>query len=139
MLAANRALFTVYVLKDDLKALWGYRHVGYAERFWRQWYRRAMSSGIAALKTFAQRLKPYVPGILAHCRWPLGTNIVKGINNIIKRMAYSYRDAASSSFESGPPSPEFGEEPKKTPPEGGVWELPVCSLISPYGSSRGRT
>jgi transposase len=97
LLAANRALFTVYVLKDDLKALWAYRHVGYAERFWRQWYRRAMSSGIAALKTFAQRLKPYVPGILAHCRWPLGTNIVEGINNtikVIKRMAYGYRDDA---------------------------------------------
>lgn len=97
LLAANRALFTVYVLKDDLKALWSYRHSGYAERFWRQWYRRAMSSGIAPLKTFAQRLKPYVPGILAHCRWPLGTNIVEGINNtikVIKRMAYGYRDDA---------------------------------------------
>lgn len=97
LLAANRALFTVYVLKDDLKALWSYRHSGYAARFWRQWYRRAMSSGIAALKTFAQRLKPYVPGILAHCRWPLGTNIVEGINNtikVIKRMAYGYRDDA---------------------------------------------
>jgi transposase len=97
LLAANRALFTVYVLKDDLKALWDYRHIGYAERFWKQWYRRAMSSRIAALMTFAQRLKPYVPGILAHCRWPLGTNIVEGINNtikVIKRMAYGYRDDA---------------------------------------------
>ncbi len=97
LLAANRALFTVYVLKDDLKALWDYRHIGYAERFWRQWYRRAMRSGIAPLKTFAQRLKPYLPGILAHCRWPLGTNIVEGINNtikVIKRMAYGYRDDA---------------------------------------------
>jgi transposase len=57
LLAANRALFTVYPLKDDLKALWDYRHIGYAERFWRQWYRRAMTSGIAPLKTFARRLK----------------------------------------------------------------------------------
>jgi len=97
LLAANRTLFTVYVLKDDLKALWSYRHVGYAERFWRQWYRRAMSSGIAPLKTFARRLKAYLPGILSHCRWPLGTNIVEGINNtikVIKRMAYGYRDDA---------------------------------------------
>jgi transposase len=38
-----------------------------------------------------------LPGILAHCRWPLGTNIVEGINNtikVIKRMAYGYRDDA---------------------------------------------
>lgn len=25
---------TVYVLKDDLKTLWDYRHRGYARRFW---------------------------------------------------------------------------------------------------------
>jgi transposase len=97
LLAANRALFVVYVLKDDLKALWDYRHIGYAARFWRQWYRRAMSSGIAPLKVFAQRLKPYLRGILAHCRWPLGTSLIEGINNtikVIKRMAYGYRDDA---------------------------------------------
>ena len=97
LLAVNRALFIVYVLKDDLKALWGYRHPGYAKQFWQQWYRRAMRSRIEPLKSFAQRLKPYLAGILAHCRWPLGTNIVEGINNtikVIKRMAYGYRDDA---------------------------------------------
>ena len=97
LLAANRALFTVYVLKDDLKALWGYRHAGYALRFWRQWYRRAMRSGIEPLRRFARNLKPYLRGILAHCQWPLGTSLIEGINNkikVIKRMAYGYRDDA---------------------------------------------
>jgi len=46
LLTANRALFTLYVLKDDLKTLWGYRRPGYALRFWQQWYRRAMRSRI---------------------------------------------------------------------------------------------
>jgi transposase len=95
LLAANRALFTVYVLKDDLKALWGYRHLGYARRFWQQWYRRATHSRIQPLRAFAHRLKPYLPGILAHCQWPLGTNLIEGINNrikVIKRMAYGFRD-----------------------------------------------
>lgn len=97
LLAANRALLTVYLLKDDLKALWQYRHSGYARRFWRRWLCRAMRSGIQPLRTFAQRLKPYVPGILAHCQWPLGTNLIEGINNkikVIKRMAYGFRDDA---------------------------------------------
>ena len=97
LLAANRALFTVYVLKDDLKTLWDYRHPGYALRFWQQWYRRAIRSRIEPLKLFARRLKPYLPGILAHCRWPLGTNLIEGINNrikVIKRMAYGFRDDA---------------------------------------------
>jgi len=97
LLTANRALFIVYVLKDDLKALWDYRHAGYALRFWQQWYRRAMRSRIEPLKAFARRLKPYLPGILAHCHWPLGTNLIEGINNkikVIKRMAYGFRDDA---------------------------------------------
>jgi transposase len=95
LLAANRALFTCYVLKDDLKALWDYRHSGYALRFWQQWYHRAIRSRIAPLKVFARRLRSYLPGILAHSRWPLGTNLIEGINNrikVIKRMAYGFRD-----------------------------------------------
>jgi transposase len=95
LLAANRALFTVYVLKDDLKTLWRYRHVGYAKRFWQQWYSRAIRSRIAPLCVFARRLKVYLPGILAHCQWPLGTSLIEGINNrikVIKRMAYGFRD-----------------------------------------------
>jgi transposase len=95
LLAANRQLFTVYVLKDDLKALWDYRHPGYARRFWQQWYRRAMGSGIEPLRRFARNLEPYLNGILAHCLWPLGTNLIEGINNkikVIKRIAYGFRD-----------------------------------------------
>jgi len=97
LLAANRALLTVYLMKDDLKALWSYRHHGYAQRFWQQWLWRATHSRIAALKQFARNLKPLVSGILAHCHWPLGTNLIEGINNrikVIKRMAYGFRDDA---------------------------------------------
>lgn len=95
ILAANRALMTVYVLKDDLKTLWAYRHSGYARRFWQEWYDRAMASNIAPLCQFAKRLKPYLPGILAHSRWPTGDQSCRSINNrikVIKRMAYGFRD-----------------------------------------------
>lgn len=95
LLAANRALTTVYLMRDDLKSLWEYRHTGYAQRFWEGWLHRAMYSRIPALKKFARNLKPLVSGILAHCLWPLGTNVIEGINNkikVIKRMAYGFRD-----------------------------------------------
>lgn len=95
LLAANRALLTVYLLKDDLKQLWRYRSEAWARRFWKSWKRRALRSGLEPLKVFVRRLEPYLPGILAHCRWPLGTNLVEGINNkikVIKRIAYGYRD-----------------------------------------------
>ena len=97
LLAANRALLTVYLLKDDLKQLWHYRSEALARKAWLSWKRRATRSGLQPLRHFARCLEPYLPGILAHCRWPLGTNLVEGINNkikVIKRIAYGYRDDA---------------------------------------------
>lgn len=97
LLAANRSLFVVYVLRDALKDLWRYRHAGYAAQAWKSWYAKALRSRIEPLKRFARNLKPYLSGILAHCRYPLGTNLLEGINNrikVIKRMAYGFRDDA---------------------------------------------
>lgn len=97
LLDANRNLMKVYVLKEDLKQLWDFHYPKAAKRFWKDWYRRAMQSGIEPLRRFAKRLKPYVPGILAHCRHRLHTSLLEGINNkikVIKRMAYGFRDDA---------------------------------------------
>jgi transposase len=97
LLKANRALMKVYVLRDDLKQLWGYKQKAAARRFWEGWYRRAVRSRLPPLVKFAKRLKPYLDGILAHCRWPLHTSLLEGINNkikVIKRMAYGFRDDA---------------------------------------------
>ena len=97
LLQANRRLMTVYVLRDDLKHLWDYRYPAAARRFWKGWYSRAVRSRIQPLKRFAQRLKPYLEGILAHCRWSLSTGLLEGMNNkikVIKRMAYGFRDDA---------------------------------------------
>lgn len=97
LLAVNRSLWVVYVLKDALKALWRYRYAGAAERAWRAWYGWAVRSRIPALVAFARKLKPKLPGILAHCRYPLHTGVLEGINNkikVLKRMAYGFRNDA---------------------------------------------
>ena len=97
LLDANRALFIVYVLKDDLKRLWRFRYPKAARRFWQDWHARALASRVPALIRFAELLTPYVPGIISHCRYPLHTGLVEGINNkikVLKRMAYGYRDDA---------------------------------------------
>lgn len=97
LLAANRRLATVYVLKDDLKALWDYRLPSYAMQFWREWYARAIRSRLKPLKRFARQLAAKIDGVLAHCWYPLHTSLLEGINNkikVIKRMAYGFRDDA---------------------------------------------
>lgn len=97
VLAANRPLWVVYVLREDLKQLWRYRYRAVALRAWTQWYAWAIRSRIPALVRFARRLKAKLPGILAHCRYPLNTGVLEGINNkikVLKRMAYGFRDDA---------------------------------------------
>jgi len=97
LLRANRALFIAYVLKDDLKQRWRFRYPAAARRFWRHWYRRAMASRLNPLQTFARLLATKIDDIISHCRYPLHTGLLEGINNkikVLKRTAYGYRDHA---------------------------------------------
>lgn len=97
LLRANRALFIVYVLKDDLKRLWQYRARAAALRFWTEWKRRALRSRIPALHRFTRMLERHLDGILSHCQYPLNSGVLEGCNNkikVLKRMAYGYRDDA---------------------------------------------
>ena len=92
---ANTPLMIAYMLREDLKALWSHRDPVEAKGFWEDWYQRAMESGVAAIQRFAERIKAFVPGILAHAEYPLHTSLIEGINNkikVIKRMAYGFRD-----------------------------------------------
>jgi transposase len=95
VLKANRALFIVYVLKDDLKQLWRYRYPGAARRFWRQWYRRACASRLAPLIRFATHLNEQIEPVINHCRYQWNNGFLEGMNNkikVLKRVAYGYRD-----------------------------------------------
>ncbi|HEX7019171.1 MAG TPA: ISL3 family transposase [Gemmatimonadaceae bacterium] len=95
LLRANRALFIVYVLKEDLQQLWRYRSVAAARRFWREWDRRARASKLAPLIRFAEFLARHIDGVLNHCRFPLNNGFLEGMMNkikVLKRRAYGFRD-----------------------------------------------
>lgn len=96
VLQANQSLMVVYVMKDELKALWTAPNAWEWRRRWKQWLAHARQSEIPALIRFAELLKPYWRGILSRVRWQMHTGILEGINNkikLIKRMAFGYRDA----------------------------------------------
>ena len=85
------------MLKDELKELWDYRHTGYAETRLEQWYAKAMRSRIEPLKPLRPQAQALPAGHPRHCRFPLHTSLLEGINNkikVIKRMAYGFRDDA---------------------------------------------
>ena len=97
LLQLNKRLNTVYILKDDLKCLWQYKSQWAANNCFDQWYKRAIYSKIEPLKKFAKTLKRHLPGILAHCKYPIHTGLLEGINNkikVIKRIAFGFRDNA---------------------------------------------
>lgn len=95
LLEANRALMTVYVLKEDLSRLWECRSREAAAALFDGWIERAQESGITSLIRFVKKLRRHFHGILAHCRWPLNTSLLEGMSNkikVVKRMAYGFRD-----------------------------------------------
>lgn len=95
ILKLNKALSTVYILKDYLKRLWQYRYPKCAQRFLHFWCSLAFQSKIKPVIQFAKTLTRYAYGIINHCKFPLHTSRLEGINNkikVIKRKAYGFHD-----------------------------------------------
>ncbi len=95
LLEANENLNMVYVLKDQLKRIWTYAGAGWARRALDEWCAMAEASGLSPLRTFARNPRRHAEGIINHCRYPIHTGRLEGVNNkikVIKRMAYGFRD-----------------------------------------------
>lgn len=84
LLRANRAFAAVYLPKDDLKQLWQFKYEASARKLSEGWYRWAMRSRTAPPKKLAQTLKWKLDGVFSHCRRPLHTVLLEGVNNKIK-------------------------------------------------------
>jgi transposase len=95
ILANNELLSKVYILKEYLKRLWQYKYAKWAVRFLDYWCDLAKETGNRYLIQFTKTLYRYSYGIINHCKFPIHTNRLEGINNkikLIKRKAYGYRD-----------------------------------------------
>ena len=95
ILAVNERLNIVYWLKDLLVKIWDYQRTGWAKNALEGWYTVAEEDGHPALIRFANRLRRFEYGILNHCRYPMHTSKLEGVNNkikVIKRIAYGFHD-----------------------------------------------
>ena len=95
ILVVNARLNTIYWLKDLLAHLWSYRRVGWARATLAQWCDVARQDGHPALTRFARTLERYKEGILNHCKHPMHTSRLEGVNNkikVIKRIAFGFHD-----------------------------------------------
>ena len=95
LLAINERLSAVYQLKDQLKMIYHYKRRACAKRALQQWCQLAEEVDHPLMRRFIGRLHFFEDGILNHCRYPIGTSRLEGVNNkikVIKRKAYGFHD-----------------------------------------------
>jgi len=95
LLAVNERLSAVYILKDQLKAIYHCRDRASAKAALDQWCDLAEQVAHPLMRRFIGRLRYFEYGILNHCDYPIGTSRLEGVNNkikVIKRKAYGFHD-----------------------------------------------
>jgi len=96
LLAANQRLSAVYILKDQLKAIYQYFSRAWAKKALDQWCALAAEVDHPLMRRFIGRLRFFEYGILNHCHYPIGTSRLEGVNNkikVLKRKAYGFHDS----------------------------------------------
>ena len=94
-LKLNEPLAKAYYLKDELRQFWKQPSIKAAERFLKNWCRRAEATDIRVLHTMSKTLQAHAYGLLNWYREPISTGPLEGINNKIgalQRRAYGYRN-----------------------------------------------
>jgi transposase len=95
LLSANRPLFEIHSMKEQLRLFWEKTDRKEAEQFLVVWCRDAMHSGIKVLKKVGKTLAAYRTGLLNYFDHRITSGAVEGLINKIKtfkRQAYGFRD-----------------------------------------------
>jgi transposase len=93
---ANRPLFTMHSMKEQLRLFWEKEDGDAARTFLELWCGDALKSGIKQLIKVGKTLSAYRTGLLNYFKHHITSAVMEGINNKIKtlkRMAYGFRDA----------------------------------------------
>lgn len=95
LLKVNATLSAVYVLKDQLKAIYVHTSRADAQKALSEWCRMAAEIDHREMRKYIHRLQFFEYGILNHCEYAIGTSKLEGVNNkikVIKRKAYGFQD-----------------------------------------------
>lgn len=98
LLAANRELSVVYVLKDAFKAVWTYTYRKSADKCLSNWIAMAQESGVAELKRFARGLTEAKEQILNFCQHRITSARIEAFNTIVSRVIHKACGIANLDF-----------------------------------------
>ena len=98
LLAANRDLSIVYLLKDAFKAVWTYTYRKSADKCIGNWIAMAMESGVVELKRFARGLIEAKEQILNFCQHRITSARIEAFNTLVSRVIHKACGVANLDF-----------------------------------------
>lgn len=84
-----------WAIKETLRELWFYRSIGWARKFFRQWYDWATRSKLEPVREVASMLRRRMNQVLNYCTHEITNAVAEGLNSkimAIKRRACGYRN-----------------------------------------------
>lgn len=84
-----------WAIKETLRALWSYRSVSWARKYFTDWFRWAKRSKLPPIQKVADTLHRHLENILTYCVHPVTNGVAEGLNSkimSIKRKACGYRN-----------------------------------------------
>ncbi len=84
----------VWMLKENMRHFWEYKHAGSARKFFEEWCKKVEECGEAAIVKVAEMLKKHLPNILTYFRHRITNAVSEGLNSkiqSIKTMARGFR------------------------------------------------
>lgn len=84
-----------WAMKETLRELWFYRSIGWARKFFRQWYDWATRSKLEPVREVASMLRRRLDQVLNYCKHEITNAVAEGLNSkimAIKRRACGYRN-----------------------------------------------
>jgi transposase len=84
-----------WAIKETLRALWSYRSLPHARRFFNRWFGWARRSRLKPVRQAAMTFKRHIENILTYCKHRITNGVAEGLNSrimTIKRKACGHRN-----------------------------------------------
>ena len=94
LLEADLRTAEAWMLKENMRHFWSYKHAGNARKFFEKWYGEVVGFGEKAMVKVAEMLKVHLPNILTYFKNRITNAVSEGLNSkiqSIKAMARGFR------------------------------------------------
>lgn len=88
LLEANQSISTAYILKEQFRALFSYRRMGWARRALANWCGLAQASGLGPFQRLARSFSQHADRVCGFVKHGLTSGLIEGFNNLVSRMVH---------------------------------------------------